>query len=113
MLFYVKILIRLAPLLPVRTDRNIQETERKKRIIASALVFIEMDQLALVQAFLVLEVELPFRPRFHRGAVYLPADKAFHQARFLINQFCGVSLFFINPRVWRHGRYRCGTRRFE
>ena len=59
-------------------------------------LFIVMDQPALVHAFPVLRQELPVRSRLYCSVVLFTADKAFHQSRLLIYQFCGV--LFLGPQ---------------
>ena len=54
---------------------------------------IVMDKPALVYALPVFGQESAVRPLFHSCMILLPADKAFHQAGLLINQFCGMFLF--------------------
>jgi hypothetical protein len=51
---------------------------------------IMVDKPAFIDTLPVLRVEFPVRVGFHRGMVLLPADKAFHKSRLLIDQFCGV-----------------------
>ena len=55
-------------------------------------VFHLYGSAGLVDAFPVFGQELPVRSGFHRGVVFLAADKTFHQAGLLINHFRGVFL---------------------
>lgn len=49
------------------------------------LFLIVVDQPALIHAFPVLGKELPVRAGLHCRVVLLPADKAFHESRLLID----------------------------
>jgi hypothetical protein len=55
-------------------------------------LLIMVDKPAFVDAFPVLRMEFPICIGLHRGMVFFPADKAFHQSRLLINHFCRVLL---------------------
>jgi hypothetical protein len=70
---------------------------------------IMADQPALVDTLPVLGKELPIRTLFHGGVVLFATDKAFHQARLLIDKFCGVLFLCHRPVCCRGIRYRYGS----
>ena len=62
-------------------------------------LLIMVDKPGFIDALPVLRVEFAFRVGLHRCMVLLPADKAFHQSRLLIDYFCGVLFLGCHPLV--------------